>query len=131
MRLLLDTHALIWFLADDRRLSRYANAVVSDPANEVEVSVASLWEITVKSSLGKLEVDEPFEDVMPARLETNQIAVLPIRIPHLAALRHLPFHHKDPFDRLIVAQALAEGVPLVTADRALGAYGVDVVWDEP
>ena len=131
MRVLLDTHALLWFLADDRRLSRHAHSVIADPSNDVLVSMASLWEITIKASLGKLTPDEPFEELISDQLQADRIAVLPIEVRHLAVLRRLPFHHKDPFDRLIVAQAIAESVPVVTADRAAPQYGVDVVWDGP
>ena len=131
MRLLLDTHTLLWFLADDPRLSRHADAAIKAPGTDVLVSIASLWEITIKAGLGKLTVDEPFEDTIADRLADERIDVLPVEIRHLAALRQLPHHHRDPFDRLLVAQALAEQIPIVTADRAIAPYGVGVLWDAP
>ena len=131
MRLLLDTHALLWFLADDPRLSRHADAATKAPDTGVLVSVVSLWEITIKAGLGKLTVDEPFEETIAGRLADERINVLPVEIRHLAALRPLPHHHRDPFDRVLVAQALAEGVPVVTRDARFAAYGVAVVWDAP
>ena len=130
MRVLLDTHALLWFLAEDPRLSRRAHGLLTDPTNDVLLSVGSLWEIVIKASLGKLPLPGPFEEVIPAQLTAERIAVLPIEIRHLAALRRLPFHHRDPFDRLISAQAAAEGMPVITHDAAFARYDVEVLWDE-
>ena len=92
--------------------------------------MGSLWEITIKASLGKLTLDEPFEELIPAKLAAERIDVLPIEIQYLAALRQLPFHHRDPFDRLIIAKALVDGIPVVTRDPAFEAYGVEVIWNE-
>lgn len=131
MRVLLDTHALLWFLSDDRRLSRHAHGLITDPTNDVLLSVGSLWEIVIKASLGKLPLPEPFEEVIPAQLKAERIAVLPIEVPHLAALRRLPLQHRDPFDRLIIAQAMAEGIPVITDDPAFERYGIEVLWNGP
>ena len=128
MRVLLDTHTLLWFLTDDARLGRRALALISSDDNEVLVSVASLWEIAIKHALGKLPLDRPFAETFPAQLVTNKIDLLPISTAHLARLVDLPHRHRDPFDRLIVAQALVEGVPLLTRDGALARYGVETVW---
>ena len=121
MRLLLDTHALLWFLADDSRLSRHADAAIKAPDTGVLVSVVSRWGITIKAGPGKRTVDEPFEETIAGRLADERINVLPVEIRHLAALRPLPHHHRDPFDRMLVAQALAEGVPVVTRDAQFAA----------
>ena len=131
MRVLLDTHALLWFLNDDRRLSPHAHGVIVDPANDVLVSVASLWEAVIKASLGRLALAEPFEDLVPEQLAAERIDVLSIDVRHLGALRNLPMHHRDPFDRLIIAQAVAEGVPVVSRDGAFPDYDIDVIWAGP
>lgn len=128
MRLLLDTHALLWFLTDDARLSRTAHALVVAPSAEVWVSAASLWEIVIKSSLGKLPLPRPFAELIPPQLEKEQIQVLPIRVEHLEVLERLPFHHRDPFDRLLLAQAVAERLTLISRDEAFAAYEVQTAW---
>ena len=112
-------------------MSRHAYGLIADPANDVFVSVGSLWEAVIKASLGRLELAEPFEDLIPAQLAEERVEVLPIEIGHLAELRRLPLHHRDPFDRLIIAQAVAEGMPVVSRDREFGAYPVTVLWDKP
>ena len=127
-RVLLDTHALLWFLADDARLGDAARATIENPATTVLASTASLWEIAIKHSLGKLALARPFDDLFPAQLEANAIDLLPIRPDHLATLIGLPMHHRDPFDRLLIAQALTERVPLLSRDAAFADYSVAVVW---
>ncbi len=129
MRVLIDTHTLLWFLSGDLRLTRHAYGVIANPANEVLLSVGSLWEIAIKASIGKLPLPEPFEDLLPAQLAEERIALVPIEMRHLAELRRLPFHHRDPFDRLIVAQARVEGVPVVTRDAAFEGYDIGVIWN--
>lgn len=128
MRLLLDTHALLWFLAGDEKLSGVARALVEDDGNEVLVSAGSLWEIAIKLSLGKLGMSIPFEEAFPAQLDANEIRILPILPSHLQGVVSLPFHHRDPFDRLLAAQALAEGAPLVSRDEVFDAYDVRRLW---
>ncbi len=130
MRALLDTHALLWFLSGDRRLSDRARSAIADPDNEALLSVGSRWEITIKASLGKITLDEPFEQLIPAKLAAERIEVLPIEMRYLAALRQLPFHHRDPFDRLIIAQAMTEGVPVITRDAAFEPYRIATLWNE-
>ena len=129
MRVLLDTHALLWFLAGDERLSARGRQIIGDPTADLLFSVASLWEIAIKHSIGKLPLARPFAETFPAQLNANAVRALPIEPAHLARLVDLPLHHRDPFDRLIIAQALAEGVPVLTRDRAFGAYPVEVVWN--
>ena len=124
MRLLLDTHILLWFLSAAPALPERLHRLIEDPGNDVLVSVASLWEIAIKVSLGKLELMKPFTELFPAHLEQDSIDILPIRIAHLVTLSTLPFHHRDPFDRLIIAQCLTERLTLVTADQALDSYNV-------
>lgn len=108
MRLLLDTHALLWLLEDDPRLSARAKPAVVDPANERWLSPISLLEIAVKVKIGKLRLADPFAVVFPAQLTSNDIHLLPLEPDHIEPLTTLPLHHKDPFDRLIAATALVE-----------------------
>ena len=128
MKLLLDTHALLWMLSDAPELSTTAKAAISDARNEKLLSVASLWEITIKVGLRKLPLGQPL-DVFLARLESSRfIRRLPIQTAHLLRLESLPHHHRDPFDRLIVAQALSEDCVLLSADRNIDAYSVTRLW---
>ena len=128
MRLLLDTHTLIWYVNRDARLSPAAKALIDDLANEQIVSVVSLWEITIKHSLGKLTIALPLANLLALSSGQNPFHLLPIEPAHLLALAQLPFHHNDPFDRLLAAQALAENLPIVSIDAALDAYGVQRLW---
>jgi PIN domain nuclease of toxin-antitoxin system len=128
VKLLLDTHTFIWWDSEPTKLSAVALALCSDPANELIVSVASLWEIQIKRQLGKLDLRLPLADIVSDQQETNGITVLPIVQAHVLALETLPAHHRDPFDRLLVAQALTEGVVLVSVDPVLRSYPADVRW---
>ena len=128
MTLLLDTHTLLWFLTNDSGLSARARGSIEDSANVAHVSAASLWEVAIKSALGKLKLPSPYADIFPRQLETNGFGLLPITSAHCTALLTLPFHHRDPFDRLLLAQAKTEGMALVTDDAQFGAYGVPLLW---
>jgi PIN domain nuclease of toxin-antitoxin system len=128
VKLLPDTHAFLWFTLDDPRLSSEVSDLMRDPANELVLSVASSWEIAIKLSIGKYELPGDFESFMKEQIETNQLTFQSITIPHLAIVRSLPFHHRDPFDRLLVAQALAEAVPIISVDERLDAYGIQRIW---
>ena len=128
MRLLLDTHAFLWFVLGDPRLVRTALDDILDPAWEKLVSPASYWEIAIKISLGKYALNEPYEAFMQRNIFGNGFSILPIEPKHTATLTALPFHHRDPFDRLLVAQALVEQVPILSIDAALDAYGITRLW---
>jgi len=128
MRLLLDSHAFLWFIMGSANLSVNARALIEDPANERLLSVASLWEIAIKTSLGKLTLSAPFDELIPAQLKLNGIDLLNIKVDHLSTLTTLPFHHRDPFDRLIIAQAIVEKLPVISLDGAFDAYGVTRHW---
>ncbi|MGH2530639.1 MAG: type II toxin-antitoxin system VapC family toxin [Actinomycetota bacterium] len=128
MRLLLDTHAFLWWIGDDPRLSPRAAALVADGANEVHVSAASAWEIVVKTSLGRVEVPEPVDRFLVAQLEANAFLPLPIHMRHAFGLAALPDVHRDPFDRILVAQAVADDLTLVSGDRILQRYPITVEW---
>ncbi len=123
MRLLLDTHVLLWWLADDPRLEDRARQAIADGANVVLVSAASAWEIAIKRAMGKLEAPED----LPAALGASGFEALATSVDHAIAAGALPRHHADPFDRMLVAQALAEELTIVTADDDFAGYGVPVV----
>lgn len=123
MKLLLDTHAVLWWQADDRRLSPAARAAIAT-ADLVWVSAASGWEVAIKASLGRVRLDEPLAITVAA----DGFTELPVTLTHAARVQALPPLHADPFDRLLVAQALVERATLVTRDAALGGYGVPVLW---
>lgn len=127
MNLLVDTHAMLWFVAGDERLSPKARQAIEDPGTTSHVSIASWWEISIKCSLKKLRLTKPLEAFMGDRVDEG-FRVLPIETRHLPRLVTLPFHHRDPFDRLIVCQAIAEGMPICTGDRHFTAYGIKQIW---
>jgi PIN domain nuclease of toxin-antitoxin system len=128
VRVLLDTHTLYWFIEGDRQLSALAQMTISSTANEVLLSPSSYWEIAIKVSLGKWQLNRTYEEFIDVALEQYGFLLLPILPTHTAWLVGLPFHHKDPFDRLLVAQALSEQVPIVSADVHLDAYGISRIW---
>jgi len=128
MRALLDTHSFLWFIAGSNRLSVNARQLMADFENELVLSIASLWEIAIKVSLGKLDLREPFEELFPRQIQEHEIETLRITFPHLSRLLNLPLHHRDPFDRLIIAQGLEEGIPIITTDPAFSDYPVTTIW---
>jgi PIN domain nuclease of toxin-antitoxin system len=128
MRLLLDTHAFLWFLMGDPRISSSARSLIEDETHEKVLSVASLWEIAIKVGLGKLTLAEPFEVLIPREIDQAGFITLPITLPHAAIVSKLPHHHRDPFDRLLIAQAMAEGMSILSADSALDAYAITRLW---
>jgi PIN domain nuclease of toxin-antitoxin system len=131
MRLLLDTHTFLWFVADDPQLSTKARELIEDPANQRLLSTASHWEMAIKKSLGKLALADPFHVFLPRELATNQIDLLPIELRHSIQVAILPYPangHRDPFDRLIVAQAIVESLPILSADTKFDAYPVTRLW---
>ena len=128
MRYLLDTHTLLWFLADDKRLSDSARELIESQSNDIFISIASLWEIAIKVNIGKLILDKPFEQVFPEELRLNNIEILSITVDNLIKLTTLPYHHRDPFDRLIIAQALVENLPIIGVDGNFDTYGINREW---
>ena len=128
MRLLLDTHALLWFCEGNSALSSPARGAIEDPTNERYVSYASAWEVAIKLATGKLKLQVPYEDVFPGVLSPNGFKTLASDFRHFHAILKLPFHHRDPFDRLLVAQSMVESLTLVTCDPHMAAYGVPVFW---
>jgi PIN domain nuclease of toxin-antitoxin system len=128
VNLLLDTHTLLWFALGDAQLSATARQLIEDPANTKFVSPASYWEIAIKISIGKYVLHQPYEIFFDRAIRQNGFLVLPIEVRHTAALTNLPHHHRDPFDRLLVAQAMVEGLSLVSIDAALDAYPIQRLW---
>lgn len=128
MRLLLDTHAFLWAIAEQSRLSDRVRGWLEDGNNEAWVSIASIWEIAIKAGLGRLRLPSDLGGFLATQLVVSSFQVLPIALEHAVAVRDLPLHHRDPFDRLLIAQSRAEGLALVSRDARLKAYEVDVVW---
>jgi PIN domain nuclease of toxin-antitoxin system len=128
MKLMLDTHTVLWFYLADPQLSAPANTAIVDPANEKWVSPASYWEIAIKTSTGKYVLAQPYEDFWRGAIDANGFQILHILPRHTGLLTTMPYHHRDPFDRLLIAQALAEGMSVVCADVIFDAYGVSRVW---
>lgn len=128
MRALLDTHTFFWFIEDNPRLSAHAKDLIADGTNEIMLSMASFWEMAIKISLGKLSVSGPFASYISQQLSGNNIGVLDISLQHIAAVVTLPFHHRDPFDRLLIAQAQVEQIPLISVDTTFDAYAILRLW---
>lgn len=128
MNILLDTHAFLWFVDDSPRLSEPARLLIEAEDTQPFLSMASLWEIAIKISLGKLQLNQPYETFVPQQLALNGIGILNLSLEHTAAIATLPFHHRDPFDRLIAMQSKIEKMSLVSADPAFDAYEVQRVW---
>lgn len=128
MKVLLDTHAFMWFVDGNERLPRYTRSLIEKRGNERLLSIGSLWEMAIKASLGKLEVRGPFVEIVTTQLATNDIWLLPIQASHLDTLRALPFHHRDPFDRLIIAQGIVEGAVILSRDKLFDYYPIKRCW---
>lgn len=128
MRVLLDTHAFLWWIGDDPRLSERAREVLSDGDNDLVFSAASGWEIAIKARLGRLHVPGDLNTYLVRQLTENYTSVLPVHLSHALRVHALPDHHRDPFDRLLVAQAIVEEIPLLSADPRIARYPVEVVW---
>jgi PIN domain nuclease of toxin-antitoxin system len=128
VRLLLDTHAFLWWIADDAALSPAARRAIANPENACLVSAASAWEIAIKVSIGKLSLGGDVRRFVPDQLSANGFDPLPVSVAHATRVAALPFHHRDPFDRLLAAQALEERVAVVSADPIFRKYGVKRIW---
>lgn len=128
MKLLLDTHTLLWFALGDQRCSPKARQLIENPTHEKWVSPASYWELAIKIGLGRYSLPGFFEDFMATAIEGNGFSILPILPRHTAMLIHLPHHHRDPFDRLMIVQAMAELMRVVSADEAFDAYPIQRLW---
>jgi PIN domain nuclease of toxin-antitoxin system len=127
MRALLDTHAFLWAIADDKRLSRRAQKIFTGP-NDLWLSVASFWEILIKVKTGKLPLPEPSGPYLVRKAAENRIEVLPIKLDHVLRIESLEEHHRDPFDRVLIAQSIEEKLPLVTSDPHFERYPIELIW---
>jgi len=128
MRLLLDTHTFLWWVADDPRLSKKACEVIGNGKNQLFLSAASGWEIAIKAKLGRLQMPNDPERFIPEQMALNTIENLPVILSHALHVYTLPDYHRDPFDRLLISQAQLEGLPILTADPQISQYSVEVVW---
>lgn len=127
-RLLLDTHTFLWWIDDAPELSETARQAISNADNECFISVASCWEMAIKSSLGKLSLSKPVDRFVLEQITENGFLMLNIELRHAAKVESLPFHHRDPFDRLLIGQAISDKLTLVTADRMFSHYEVPQIW---
>lgn len=128
MKLLLDTHAFLWWITDDERLSPRARRALTERSNEVLFSAVSAWEIVLKAGIGRLQLSEDPTRLITDQIEANSFGVLPLHLTHALAVHRLPPLHKDPFDRLLVAQSIAERASLVSGDAQIKKYRVKLVW---
>lgn len=128
MRLLLDTHTFLWWINNDPLLSDPARVAIASERNECFLSLASCWELAIKTSIGKLRLTKSVDRFITEELTANDFQLLTIDFRHVAKVETLPFHHRDPFDRLLVAQALTEKMTIISADAVLSGYGVKRIW---
>jgi PIN domain nuclease of toxin-antitoxin system len=128
MRVLLDTHVFLWWVTNDARLSSRARDLISNGENEIMMSAASGWEIAIKSRLGRIQLPEDPERFVPEQIISNGFNGLPILLDHALRVYALPDHHRDPFDRMLVAQGQIEHLPIITADPQIAKYDVEVIW---
>ncbi len=127
MKILSDTHIFIWFSQDSAQLSRSAHDLLKNPANEIFLSIASVWEIQIKLDIKKLALPLPLPDLITLQQRVNNIQILPIEPRHIYALSDLPMHHRDPFDRLLIAQSVTEAMPILTADAVFDRYDAQIL----
>jgi len=128
MNLLLDSHTFIWSYDEQHKLSQTALQAMSNPANIMFLSVASAWEIQIKIMIGKFKLQDPLTDVIAEQQQINGLQILPVKLFHALYLENLPLHHKDPFDRLLISQAIVENMTLVSADANFAKYQVNLLW---
>jgi PIN domain nuclease of toxin-antitoxin system len=128
MKILLDTQAFLWIISDAPELSKEAKKIFLDQENDLFLSLVSIWEMAIKSSLGKLKLKQPIDKFLPAQLQENSILQLDISFRHVVGVTSLLFHHRDPFDRLIISQAILENLPILSCDEVFDAYNIQRLW---
>lgn len=127
---ILDTHVFLWWIADDPQLPDHIRSIISNSNNDLFLSAASCWEMTIKAQLGKLKLPDKPERYIPEQMAVNTVQGLPIQITHALHIYNPPCHHRDPFDRMIVAQSQVERLPIITSDPLIAKYKVRVIWDK-
>jgi PIN domain nuclease of toxin-antitoxin system len=128
VRLLLDTHVLLWWDSEPSKIPPSTLQILENPENSLWISIVSLWEIQIKTQLGKLKLNLPLQDLVAQQQQINGLQLLPIDLRHILALEALPYHHKDPFDRLLIAQSIAENLVCVSADSVFQQYAIPLLW---
>ena len=128
MRYLLDTHVFLWYCCGNDRVSPVAKAIIEETTNQIFISIASVWEISIKNSLGKLNFDCPFEDFFHEQTKKNGFEILDLELRHIFCLNQLPFFHRDPFDRILIAQSYIENIPILSVDTFFDAYSIKRIW---
>lgn len=128
MKFLLDTHTFLWWNMDDSQLSSLAKEIIADGGNEIFLSAASAWEIAIKTARGRLSLPEDPTRYVSSRLSLHGFQALPVHIHHATQIYHLPMHHADPFDRLLIAQSQTESMPIISADAEIRKYDVEIIW---
>ncbi len=130
MKILLDTHTLIWWSLYPEKLSQFATELLINKENQTFLSIASVWEMQIKIQLGKLKLDLPLPELIDNQIKVNNVELLPIELSHIWALDQLPHHHKDPFDRILIAQAIAEKLPILSIDSIFDSYSIERLWEK-
>ena len=128
MKILLDTHTLLWLITGDKRLSKTSREIFLNTENRLYFSIVSLWEICIKKSLGKISLKNKWIDIIQEEMKANSIQWLPVEISHCAKVIELPFHHRDPFDRMLIAQAITEDLSILSRDSCFSAYDIKCIW---
>ena len=128
MKILLDTHAFLWFVEGSNKLSQTANSLLTDANHELFLSIASVWEMQIKVSIGKLKLGASLSEIVANQREINDVQILVVGLEHIWQLDNLPLHHKDPFDRMLIAQAITENIPIMSIDNVFGKYSVQTIW---
>jgi PIN domain nuclease of toxin-antitoxin system len=129
VKILIDTHVFIWYIQNSERLTSSVATLINDGSNEILFSIASIWEMAIKQSTGKLNLGVPYISFIAEQMKLNNIELLPISLNHIDVVTTLPFHHRDPFDRILIAQAIAENILLVSADSVFSLYPVQSMWE--
>ena len=127
MNFILDTHVFIWWNLTPENLSSTVTSLIDNDDNTLFLSIASIWEMQIKISIGKLHFDDLLSEIVSSQINLNDIQILPIKLDHIWQLNNLPFHHKDPFDRMIIAQAMAENIPIMTIDSVFEQYSLEII----